>query len=325
MKLVALALFAMACRREAAVEQQRAQPLEPSGQPVAQAPAPASDERDDRTATGDDRADDDRDLPPIRDVPLDRGDTRDTPPRDVPSVDDELPPSLFEANRGPKDKAKPDKPKDEKPARDERPASKHSIAPVKAALCVTTGAAKLGGKIDKPAMRAVAKGTDGEAASITFTFDGETATTKKLASGDVRKQIGLKLRAENGCNLIYVMWRLDPKPMILAQVKRNPGAKDHKACGADNYKWVKAQVQNPPPALVAGDKHTMRAEIENQELSVFVDDTLYWRGKLPSSVHDLRGPAGIRSDNLAFDLVSFDAATTNVDVGNAKCVEDDKD
>jgi hypothetical protein len=121
------------------------------------------------------------------------------------------------------------------------------------------------------------------------------------------------------------MWRLDPKPMIQAQVKRNPGAKDHKACGAENYKWVKAQVQNPPPELVVGDKHTMRAEIADQELSVFVDDQLYWRGKLPPSVHDLRGPAGIRSDNLAFELLSFDAAATNVDVGNAKCVDEDKD
>ena len=213
------------------------------------------------------------------------------------------------------DKAKPKK---------EPPVAKR-IAPIKAALCVTTGIASVGTKIEKPSMRAVAKGTDGEAASMTFTFGGETATTKKLASGDLRRQLGLKLRAENGCNLIYVMWRLDPKPMINAQVKRNPGAKDHKACGTNGYAWIKATEDKAPPALVVGDKHTLRAEIENDELSVYIDDTRYWRGAIPESARDLRGPAGIRSDNLAFDLHSFDAAASNVDVGNAKCVSEDHD
>ena len=66
MKLLALALFAMACRTEVT---DRAQPLQPSGEPVAEAPAPKRDV-DDRTGTA--------------------------------SVEDELPPSLFEANAGPK-------------------------------------------------------------------------------------------------------------------------------------------------------------------------------------------------------------------------------
>ena len=169
----ALALLALAsCRTEGSVESQR-HPL------VAEAPAPPSDTRDDRTASG---------KPPSR------------------------------------------------------------IAPIKSALCVTTGAASIGAKIETPAMRAVAKGTDGEAAALMFTFRGETPTTKRLASGASRRQLGLKLRAENGCNLIYVMWRLDPKPMVYAQLKRNPGAKDHKACGADGYKKIKPLEDKPPPA-----------------------------------------------------------------------------
>lgn len=283
---LAIALFALAsCRSDATVESRR-QPLEPSGKPVAQAPAPPSETRDDRT--------------------------------------DELPPSLYEAESGTPPKA--DKVKKDKPARDDKPPQKAKrIAPVQAALCVTTGVAKIGTAIDKPAMRAVAKGTDGEAASMTFTFNGETQAQKKLASGDLRRQLGLKLRAENGCNLIYVMWRLDPKPMLYAQVKRNPGAKDHKACGTNGYKKIKASEDRTPPPLTVGTKYTLRAEIEDDVLAVYVDDTLYWRGNLPEEAHDLRGPAGIRSDNLAFELHAFDAATTGVDVGNAKCVAEDND
>lgn len=266
-------------------------PVAPPSEAIAQAPSAPSETKDDRTAT---------------------------------SIEDELPPSLYEANRGPKEK-KEKREKEPPPMKNPAPAAKSSrVAPIKGALCVTTGVAKIGGTIDKPSMRAVAKGTDGEAASLTFTYGGELEDMKKLDSGKVRRQIGLKLRAENGCNLIYVMWRLDPKPMIQAQIKRNEGAKDHKACGSGGYKWVKAKEQNTPPELVVGTKYTLRAEIENEELQVFVDDTLYWRGTLPDSVRDLRGPAGLRSDNLAFDLVSFEAAA-GADVGNAKCVDEDKD
>lgn len=310
MRALAIAILAVAgCRNESSVESQpqpQPQPLEPSGSPVAQATPPPRETTDDRTAT---------------------------------SIEDELPPSLFEANKGSKDRKKKDKdkdkekdkdkPKDEPPvakAEPQAPAMKPSrIAPFKSALCVTTGAAKIGGTIDKAAMRAVAKGTDGEAAAMTFTFNGETADQKKLASGEVRRQIGLKLRAENGCNLLYVMWRLEPKPMIVAQMKRNPGAKDHKACGTAGYKWLKAAEQTTPPTLKPGDKHTLRAEIENEELKVYIGETLYWRGMLPDTVRDLRGPAGMRSDNVAYDLLGFDVALANADIGNAKCVDEDKD
>jgi hypothetical protein len=300
MKL-AIVLLAFGCRTEATEQRQ---PLKPSGQPVAQ-----------------------REDPP-RDPYLDRA-----PDEIARDLDDQLPPSLYEQeNGGMKDKKKKDKdPPPLKPAEPwteptpAKTAKSTRIAPISKALCVTTGAAKLGEKVDKPAMRAVAKGTDGEAAALTFTFQGETAEQKKLASGDLRRQLGLKLRAENGCNLIYVMWRLDPKPMIYVQTKQNPGAKDHKACGTNGYKKVKPSEQRTPPELKLGEKHTLRAEITDNTLSVFVDDELHWRGTLPDSARSLRGPAGIRSDNLAFDLVSFDATTTGVEVGNAKCVSEDND
>lgn len=226
---------------------------------------------------------------------------------------------LAEAHRPTKRKTRDDRTSTER-------AMKPVLAPIESALCVTTGAAALGGVVEAPAMRAVAKHTDGEAAAVTFTYRGETANKKSLASGEVRRQLGLKLRAENGCNLIYVMWRLDPKPMVYAQLKRNPGAKDHEACGASGYRKLRAAETTPPPPLVPDRRYTLRAEIdEHDELRVYIDDTLHWRGPLPAAVRDLRGPAGLRSDNLAFDLERFEAVPTDATAGNAKCLSEDHD
>ena len=32
-----------------------------------------------------------------------------------------------------------------------------------------------------------------------------------------------KLRAEDACNLVYVMWRIEPQSRLVVSVKRNPG------------------------------------------------------------------------------------------------------
>lgn len=290
---------------------------------------------DKRVDVDDKRADDPRaELPPplLADPPAAPAEPLPPPPPPAPPSDELPPPLLQEPVAVDKtDKIKPhdDRATEKKEEREDRKEARRearrTIAAVKSALCVTTGVAKIGGKIEKPAMRAVAKGTEGEAAQLTFTYHGETPTQKKLASGEVRRQLGLKLRAENGCNLIYVMWRLDPKPMVYVQTKRNPGAKDHKDCGAGGYKKVKAAEEKAPPELVFGEKHTLRAEIENEELKVFIDDTLHWRGTLPENVKDLRGPAGLRSDNLAFDLVELAAPSTDLARGNAKCLPEDND
>src|SRR3954463_12364708 len=76
------------------------------------------------------------------------------------------------------------------------------VVPVaKEILCVTKGIAKIGEQVTEPTMRAFAHGTSGDAASLTFIYRGETEKTRELASGQERRQLGLKLRAANGCNL----------------------------------------------------------------------------------------------------------------------------
>jgi hypothetical protein len=203
------------------------------------------------------------------------------------------------------------------------------LEPISDTWCVTKGNAAIGGAITEPTVRAVALATQGDAAAMTFTYRGHTQKTRELASGQERHQLGLKLRAQDGCNLVYVMYRTDAgaAPKIDVSVKHNPGARTHADCGAGGYTKVKGSSDSKlalVPVLAAGDKHTLRAAISGDELRAFIDDKLVWRGTLPDSARELVGPAGIRSDNMAYDLVAFEAPKSTA-TAIAKCAAADGD
>jgi len=170
-----------------------------------------------------------------------------------------------------------------------------------AAMCVTHGTLQ-GKHVAEASMRAVARGSQGDAGTLEFTYEGPTQKVSKLASGDVREQLGLKLRAEDGCNLVYVMWRFSPKPEVVVQVKRNPGAHTHEECGTNGYERVKptrhAKVPRPDP----NSEHTLTASITGDDLTATVDGSVVWQGTLPASAHELHGPIGVRSDNVVASL-----------------------
>ena len=84
-------------------------------------------------------------------------------------------------------------------------------------------------------MRALAPGSTGDAAELAFVYRGPSREETRLASGELRRQIGLKLRARDTCNVVYVMWQLEPEPRILVSMKRNPGLSTHAGCGAGGY------------------------------------------------------------------------------------------
>lgn len=182
-------------------------------------------------------------------------------------------------------------------------------------------------RIEVPTFRAVARGRNGDAAAIKLTVLGDTAKTRALASGQQRRQVGLKLRAENGCNLVYVMWRLDPKPKLDVSVKRNPGERTAKECGADGYQKVKPTFKRLDTKLDDGTPHELRAEIVDDTLTAWIDGRVAWRGTLPATARDLVGPTGIRSDNLVFELASLevDAQSTIAADKAPKCVDEEGD
>src|SRR5690606_15958607 len=129
-----------------------------------------------------------------------------------------------------------------------------------------------------------------DAASIDLVYRGDTHARRALASGPARRQVGLKLRAKDGCNVVYVMWRLDPTPKLEVSVKLNPGARDHEDCGADGYTKIKPTKAWAPPALAIGDRHELRAAIAGDELTAWIDEKVVWRGRLPAAARMIDGP-----------------------------------
>lgn len=158
--------------------------------------------------------------------------------------------------------------------------------------------------VEAPKLRAVLRRVTAQTAELRFTYLGPTREVAPLASGEKRRQLGLKLRAADGCNLIYVMWRLEPRPALVVSTKRNPGARRHSECGAGGYRNVRPVRAGPLPPLVEGASHVLRAELEGDRLLVLVDGSPAWEGRLGAEVGSLAGPVGLRTDNvrIAFEL-----------------------
>ena len=172
-------------------------------------------------------------------------------------------------------------------------------------LCVTKGAIEAGSgthlKVSVPEMRAVLLNQTAQFVEARLTYLGPSAGEKRLQSGELRRQIGLKLRAANGCNLVYVMWRIAPKAGVVVSVKRNPGMSTHAECGTHGYSNVKPEWSSPAPLLRKGENHILRAELD-KSLEVWIDDKLVWLGPLNQTAMALDGPVGIRSDNGIFEF-----------------------
>jgi hypothetical protein len=177
-----------------------------------------------------------------------------------------------------------------------------AVAPSR--LCVTDGhvAARSAPAlaVDEGAMRGVVAGDRSATAELAFDYPGPSRVELPLANGELRRQIGLKLRAQDTCNVIYVMWRLAPSTGIVVQLKRNPGKSTHAECGDEGYVTVRATMSTPAPAIQIGEQHTLRADLDGDVLTVLADGKVAWQGALPREARDLEGPIGIRSDNGRF-------------------------
>jgi hypothetical protein len=151
-----------------------------------------------------------------------------------------------------------------------------------------------------PGLRASFGDRPSEDAEIRFVYHGPSPTLQPLASGELRRQIGLRLRAQDTCNLVYVMWHIEPAPKIEVSVKTNPGQSTHAQCRDHGYTFVSPTWSDGGQAIRAGDPHSLRAAIRGQELRISIDGRACWTGILPASALALAGPAGIRSDNASF-------------------------
>ena len=173
-------------------------------------------------------------------------------------------------------------------------------------LCVTEGEIQtLPGErlsIDVPKMRAYLNETTAQAEQVHFTYLGPTANQSSLGSGATRVQFGLKLRAQDACNLIYAMWRIEPRSELVVSVKSNPGQHTSSQCANHGYQNIKPVRSKPVPALRPEDNHWLRAQMNGAELTVFVDNSPVWEGPVPPVALGFNGPVGIRSDNARLQL-----------------------
>jgi len=125
-----------------------------------------------------------------------------------------------------------------------------------------------------------------------------------LGSGDDgRVQIGAKLRAADGCNVVYAMLRIEPEPLLVVQVKHNANLHTHDECSNGGYRTVKPDFRANIPPITPGSSHRLHASLEDTQLKVWLDDAIVWRGDLGAEVLTFDGPVGFRTDNGRFDLV----------------------
>ena len=173
-------------------------------------------------------------------------------------------------------------------------------------LCVTEGVIQEAAgnrlSVNVPKMRAYVNTWTGQAIEARFTYLGPTARQVPLGSGEIRRQFGLKLHAQDACNLVYAMWRFEPEAKLVVSVKSNPHEHTSAECGNHGYRDIKAQKTSPLPPLHPGEAHTLRAEMNAAETAVFVDDTLVWEGNVGSEALSFNGPVGVRSDNARLEL-----------------------
>jgi hypothetical protein len=191
------------------------------------------------------------------------------------------------------------------PAASRPPATKlRSVS--RANLCVTEGTIEeLPGdrlSVSVPKMRAYLNASTLQIVEAHFTYLGSTGHEARLGSGELRRQFGLKLRAQDACNLVYAMWRIEPETMLVVSVKSNPGQHSSAECGNRGYRNIKPRRATPVPSLRPGETHTLRAEMRGAELTVFVDGVPAWQGSAGSEILALTGPVGIRSDNARLEM-----------------------
>jgi hypothetical protein len=195
-------------------------------------------------------------------------------------------------------------------AQSAKPKAERSVAHVeRSQLCVTNGIIETrdGGwlSIETPSSRAVVPSAVEQVAEIRFKYLGPSASAKPLASGELRRQIGLKLRAQDSCNLLYAMWHIEADSELVVLVKRNPGLQTHAQCGARGYFPVKAVTATTLAKVRPGELHILHAELRDNRLTLTTDGVVVWDGQVPTDVRAFDGPVGLRTDNGRFELEYF--------------------
>jgi len=155
-------------------------------------------------------------------------------------------------------------------------------------------------------MRATLRHPSKQAVTIHFKYLGPTQEVSHLQNGEVRHQFGIKFKAQDICNLVYVMWDFDI-PRINVAVKKNPGQQTSEQCKDRGYHSdFKTDIKSVPTRIVIDTWHTLSAKLIDKLIAVSIDNTIVWRGEISDDQMEFHGPVGIRSDNVHV-LFDYDA------------------
>jgi hypothetical protein len=161
-------------------------------------------------------------------------------------------------------------------------------------------------------------------ADVTLVFNGNHDVST-LGSGTTARQAGLKLKERDPCNLIYVMYNINPflpdsdhagNDELSVKVKRNDGGSTSADCpGASGYHVVKSFKIANALQNYAGTVHLnvsvrppLADGVYNLILSAWVNDTKILNAvavdldSLPAAQQpDWGGVVGLRTDNVNVD------------------------
>lgn len=169
-------------------------------------------------------------------------------------------------------------------------------------VCVTNGEmSKQNDKtftVESPSSRAVVKSSDDNFGAIEFEYLGPTSKDAPLASGRIVRQLGVKLNAQDSCNVIYVMWNIDPDIGVQISTKMNPRKSTHAECGVKGYKMVHQSKPGDIPAIRIGEPHRLEAALQERVLTVKIDGKDIWHGDVGADAVRMSGYSGIRTDNV---------------------------
>jgi len=217
----------------------------------------------------------------------------------------------------------------------QRPAAARSatgvVAPPRATLravglgetCTTLGAVqeREGGeaRVETPELRLYVPGSSGVEAALRFRYLGTTEQSARLGSGERREQVGLRLFGQDTCNALYVMWRFQPTPRLVVSLKRNPGLTRHPECQNRGYENLRAERTRRLAPIDVGSVHELRARLRGSRLELAIDGVVAWEGALDTRALPASGTAGVRSDNVRFDLLSLSAEMRSEAADAARC------
>jgi len=191
-------------------------------------------------------------------------------------------------------------------------------------VCVTNGEVSRQSEktftIESPSSRAVVKSSDDNFGAIEFEYLGPTSKDAPLASGRIVRQLGVKLNARDSCNVIYIMWNIDPEVGVQISTKINPRKSTHAECGVKGYKLVYESKPGELPAIRIGESHRLEATLQERDLTVKIDGKNIWHGDVGADAVNMSGYSGIRTDNVRvrFKWLTVPMATSSAKADGPK-------